>query len=81
MLAPANSAKANTRRMRSRGTWKGPALGEQDRPGRPYTYRVQGPPPYRIEFLNVQSDSAGNPANHIHSAWRSLKNDFGLAAK
>ena len=43
-----------------------------------HTYRVQGPT-FVIEFLNVQADSANNPANHIHSAWRSLKNDFGLA--
>jgi hypothetical protein len=48
--------------------------------GQPHTYRVQGPT-FVIEFLNVQADSAKNPANHIHSAWRSLKNDFGLAAR
>ncbi len=48
--------------------------------GKPYTYSVQGPT-FLIEFLNVQSDSAGNPANHIHSCWRDLKGDFGLAAK
>jgi Protein of unknown function (DUF3500) len=48
--------------------------------GKPYTYRVHGPT-FVIEFLNVQRDSAGNPANHIHSAWRNLKGDFGLAAK
>jgi len=33
-----------------------------------------------IEFLNVQADSAKNPANHIHSAWRTLGGDFGLVA-
>jgi hypothetical protein len=48
--------------------------------GEAHTYRVQGPT-FMVEFLNVQADSAKNPANHIHSAWRSLKNDFGLAAK
>jgi hypothetical protein len=53
---------------------------EDDKPGKPYTYRVQGPT-FVIEFLNVQSDSARNPANHIHSVWRNLKNDFGLAEK
>jgi hypothetical protein len=47
--------------------------------GEKHTYRVQGPT-FVIEFLNVQADSGNNPANHIHSAWRSLKNDFGLAA-
>jgi hypothetical protein len=47
-------------------------------PGKPYTYRVQGPT-FVIEFLNEQRDSAGNPANHIHSSWRNIKGDFGLA--
>jgi hypothetical protein len=46
--------------------------------GKPHTYRVQGPR-FVIEFLNVQSDSAQNPANHIHSVWRNTKGDFGLA--
>ena len=49
-------------------------------PGEPCTYRVQGPT-FVVEFLNVQADSAGNKANHIHSAWRSLKNDFGLMTR
>ena len=53
---------------------------EEDKPGRPYTYRVQGPT-FVIEFLNIQPDSAGNPANHIHSAWRDLPGDFGLAQR
>jgi len=47
-------------------------------PGKPYTYRVYGPG-FVVEFLNVQADSAKNPANHIHSAWRRLPADFGLA--
>ena len=55
------------------------AIDEAKR-GKPYTYRVQGPT-FVIEFLNVQSDSAGNPANHIHSSWRNLKGDFGIAAE
>ncbi len=46
-------------------------------PGQGLTYRVQGPT-FVIEFLNIQKDSAGNPANHIHSAWRRIKGDFGL---
>jgi hypothetical protein len=50
---------------------------DKDKPGQPYTYRVQGPT-FVIEFLNVQADSAGNPANHIHSCWRNLAGDFGL---
>jgi len=47
-------------------------------PGEPYTYRVYAPE-FVVEFLNVQADSAKNPANHIHSAWRRLPADFGLA--
>ena len=52
---------------------------DDDKPGKPYTYRVQGPT-FVIEFINVQEDSAKNPANHIHSSWRTLKGDFGLEA-
>jgi len=54
------------------------ALSGSPEPGKPWTYRIQGPT-YVIEFLNEQADGAKNPANHIHSAWRSLKNDFGQA--
>lgn len=46
-------------------------------PGQGYTYRVHGPT-FVVEFLNVQADAAGNKANHIHSAWRRIKGDFGL---
>jgi hypothetical protein len=34
-----------------------------------------------LELVNYQSDPAGNPANHIHSVWRSLKGDFGITSK
>ena len=54
------------------------ALSGSPEVGKAWTYRIQGPT-YVIEFLNEQADGAKNPANHIHSAWRSLKNDFGLA--
>jgi hypothetical protein len=47
-------------------------------PGKAHTYRVQGPT-FVVQFLNVQADSARNPANHIHSVWRNTKGDFGLA--
>ena len=43
-------------------------------------YCIQGPS-FQIEFVNVQPDSAGNPANHIHSVWRDLRGDFALPAK
>lgn len=46
-------------------------------PGVGHYYRVQGPA-FVLELVNIQSDPAGNPANHIHSVWRSLKHDFGL---
>jgi hypothetical protein len=48
--------------------------------GKPYSYRIQGPT-FVIEFVNEQADAGKNPANHIHSAWRNIKGDFGLAAK
>ena len=53
------------------------AYAGKPEPGQPHSYRVQGPT-FVIEYLNVQSDSAGNPANHIHSAWRNIKGDFGI---
>lgn len=48
----------------------------EDKPGKPYTYRLHGPAAV-VEFLNEQRDGAGNPANHIHSGWRRLPADFG----
>lgn len=45
-------------------------------PGVGHSYRVQGPA-FVLELVNIQSDPAGNPANHIHSVWRSLKREFG----
>ena len=48
--------------------------------GERHSYRIQGPT-FLVEFLNVQDDSAGNSANHIHGAWRNTKGDFGLAAR
>jgi len=56
------------------------AYWQGNSPGKPYTYHIQGPT-FLIEFLNVQADSAKNPANHIHSAWRNIQGDFGLMAK
>jgi hypothetical protein len=53
------------------------AYAGEPEPGKPHTYRIQGPT-VLIEFLNIQADSANNPANHIHSVWRNVKGDFGL---
>lgn len=43
-----------------------------------HSYRVQGPT-FVLELVNQQSDPQGNPANHIHTVWRSLEGDFGVA--
>jgi Protein of unknown function (DUF3500) len=76
---PADVAAVELKRVRDAGPekvhfayWVG-----EDKKGKPYTYRVHGPT-FVVEFLNVQGDSAGNPANHIHSGWRRLPADFGL---
>ncbi len=47
-------------------------------PGVGHYYVVQGPT-FVVEFVNTQGDSLNNPANHIHSVWRSLAGDFGLS--
>lgn len=46
-------------------------------PGIGHYYRIQGPS-YLIEFVNVQPDPEGNPANHIHCVWRDMTGDFAL---
>ncbi|MFG0267371.1 MAG: DUF3500 domain-containing protein [Rhodopirellula sp. JB055] len=46
-------------------------------PGIGHYYRVQGKR-FLIEFVNVQADPAGNPANHIHCVYRDLSGDFDL---
>ena len=47
--------------------------GSEDR-GQGHYYRIQTPA-FLIEYDNTQ-----NNANHIHSVWRDLKNDFGMDA-
>ena len=51
---------------------------DEKKPGAPMTYRIARND-FQIEFLNMQADAEGNPANHIHSALRTLPKDFGLA--
>jgi len=46
--------------------WAGPM-----EPGQPHYYRIHGPT-FLIEYDNTQ-----NNANHIHTVWRDLQNDFG----
>ena len=46
--------------------------GETERgPGKAHYYRIHGPS-ILVEYDNIQ-----NNANHIHTVWRDLKNDFG----
>lgn len=40
-------------------------------PGKPHYYRIHGPT-FLVEYDNTQ-----NNANHIHTVWRDLQNDFG----
>ncbi|MFM8578340.1 MAG: DUF3500 domain-containing protein, partial [Planctomycetaceae bacterium] len=46
-------------------------------PGIGHFYRVEGPT-FMIEFVNIQPDAEGNPANHIHCVWRDKSGDFDL---
>ncbi len=46
--------------------WAGP----QDR-GKPHYYRLHSP------FFLIEYDNTQNNANHIHTVWRNLKDDFG----
>ena len=41
------------------------------RPGEPHYYRIHGP------TVMVEYDNTQNGANHIHTVWRDLENDFG----
>lgn len=41
-------------------------------PGQGHYYRIQGP------TLLIEYDNTQNGANHIHSVWRDLENDFGV---
>jgi hypothetical protein len=50
------------------------------KPGVGHYYRIQGET-FVIEFINVQADAEGNPANHVHCIWRDLQGDFNLPIK
>ena len=77
-LAPEAIASRRQRQIRVDGwgqvwfAWAG-AL----KPGIGHYYRIRGKR-FLIEFVNTQSDSAGNPANHIHTVYRDLSGDFDL---
>jgi hypothetical protein len=49
-------------------------------PGVGHAYRIEGAT-FSIEFVNVQPDAEGNPANHIHCVWRDRTGDFDLPAE
>ena len=49
-------------------------------PGIGHAYRIEGPS-FVVEFVNVQPDAEGNPANHIHCVWRDRTGDFDLPAR
>ena len=42
-----------------------------DQPGQPHYYRIHGP------TVLVEYDNSQSGANHIHTVWRDLENDFG----
>ena len=69
---PSELAAAELKKLNAAGldaihfAWAGP----QDR-GKPHYYRLHGP------FFLVEYDNTQNNANHIHSVWRNLKDDFG----
>jgi hypothetical protein len=46
--------------------WAGPQVR-----GKPHYYRLHGP------FFLIEYDNTQNNANHIHTVWRNLKDDFG----
>lgn len=48
---------------------------EDQKAGRPVTYRISGKG-FLVQFLNVQSDAEGTPANHFHTALRRPSGDF-----
>jgi hypothetical protein len=70
---PEEVARAEHRKLRNAGitdihfAWAG---GEAS--GKPHYYRLHGP------FLFVEYDNTQNNANHIHSIWRHLDDDFGI---
>lgn len=44
-------------------------------PGKGHSYWIEGPS-FVVEFVNVQPDAEGNPANHIHCVWRDKTGNF-----
>ena len=67
-----SSASRQLRRLEEAGferlhfAWAG-----AHQPGQPHYYRIHGP------TVLVEYDNSQSSANHIHSVWRDLENDFG----
>ncbi|MDZ4821732.1 MAG: DUF3500 domain-containing protein [Planctomycetota bacterium] len=78
---PADVAAARLQAIETAGwdnvhfAWEG-----ANSPGQDHHYRIQGPT-FLIELNNVQADTLGNRASHIHSVWRGLKQDFAVLKK
>lgn len=77
---PAEVAQAELKQLKDAGIGK-IVFGYSGsvEPDKAFTYRVHGPT-FLIECLNIQGDSAGNKANHVHSVWRKPQGDFGVPA-
>jgi hypothetical protein len=77
---PADVANAETDRLHAAGLDRVTfAYSGEARPGQRHTYVVQGPT-FVIHYVYEQTDPQRNPANHIHSIYRSRAHDFGGAA-
>ena len=75
---PAEVAQARLKGIEDAGWGKVHfAWAGADKSGVGHYYRIQGPS-FLIEFVNTQPDSAGNPANHIHTVWRDMAGDFAI---
>ena len=70
---PEQLAKIEGKKLRDAGisdihfAWAGPANR-----GQPHYYRLHGP------FFFVEYDNTQNNANHIHTVWRHIEDDFGI---
>ncbi len=70
---PDELAKIEEQKLRDAGVndihfaWAGPANRRQ-----PHYYRLHGP------FFFVEYDNTQNNANHIHTVWRHIEDDFGV---
>jgi hypothetical protein len=77
---PAEVAAERLRQIESAaGGWAAVRFAWQGslEPGIGHAYRIEGPT-FSVEFVNVQPDAEGNPANHIHCIWRDRTGDFDL---